>query len=376
MAIESDLTILNKIALQRLIEWSGFIGNMNRFNQASMKPHLPPMKKYPSLRRTCWLLILLLPVTHDVVAQEFRVAVLAYAGKQHAVNSWGPTIDYLNQTLPQHHFEMILYTSLNKQLDDARRKKFDFLLTNPSTYVELEASGDARAILTLINDRNGTAQTRFGSVIFTHIDHTDILQLRDLKGKNFMAVNRLAFGGWRVGLKVLQDHGIDPDADFASLLFDARQPDVVRAVLDKRVHAGMVRTDMLEQLAKKGDIDLRTVRILNQQSTPGFPFFHSSALYPEWPFAVMPETPPESAEQVKQTLLKISNTHPAALAGKYMGWTEALDYQPVRDLLRDVGVAPFAGHKTDMRLIFLLSGLSVLFVALYAFSRYSSKHGK
>lgn len=311
------------------------------------------------------------PVLASPGNDEIRVAVRAHAGEQQAIKKWGPTIDYLNQTLPQYRFVMLPYINIKQQLVDAKAQRFHFFLTNPSTYVELEVNAGASAMLTLINNRRDTAQTRFGSVIFTHVGQADILDIRDLKGKNFLAVSPLGFGGWRVGLKVLKDHGIDPVTDFASLKFTGNQYAVVKAIINKKAHAGMVRTDMLERLADKGEINLRNIRILNQQSTPNFPFFHSTQLYPEWPFAVMPHTSKELAEQVKQALLKLNASFPAAKAGKYVGWALALDYRPVKNLLQDIGVSPFSKEKPALLIFFVLLGLGTLFIAFYIFKRYS-----
>jgi len=320
------------------------------------------------------LLILTTIVNSRTAAdKDIIVAVRAHAGQQHALKKWGPTIDYLNQVLPDYRFNIRPYTSLKQQLADARQNKFHFLLTNPSTYVELEASRHASAILTLINNRRGTAQTRFGSVIFTHVDNTDIIELADLRGKSFMGVNPIGFGGWRVGLKVLMDHGIDPHRDFTHLNFAGKQPKAVNAVLTKTVHAGMVRTDMLERMADKGEIDLRKVRVLNSQPTKDFPFFRSTPLYPEWPFAVITGTDNKLGDQVKQALLRLDRSHPAAKAGKYMGWTEALDYQPVKDLLAEIGVEPFTRNKTEQLGLYIILVLIALYIAFYFFKRYSSK---
>ena len=303
---------------------------------------------------------------------EIRIAIRAHSSEKQDTQKWAPTIEYLNRVLPQHRFVMQLYTSIKQQLADAKANRFHFLLANPATYVELEVSTGAKAILTLINNRRGSAQTRFGSVIFTHAEQTDILEIKDLKGKDFLAVSPLGFGGWRIGLKVLQDHGIDPEADFTSLNYTGSQPAVVAAIMNKQAHAGMVRTDMLERLADKGKLDLRAVRILEQQSTAGFPFFHSTRLYPEWPFAVMPGTSTKLTEQVKQALLKIEATDSAARAGKYIGWAPALDYQPVKDLLRDIGVAPFTKTRPEIFVFFFILSLSVLFVVFYALKYYSN----
>ena len=319
-------------------------------------------------------LLLLSTVGHagSDLSREVYVAVRAYAGEQHALQKWGPTLAYLNQALPDHHFSMIPYTDIKQELADARANRFHFLLTNPATYVELEVSTGARAMLTLINNRRGTPQTRFGSVIFTHVDNTDIIQLRDLRDKHFMAVTPMGFGGWRVGLKVLLEQGIEPDKDFASLSFAGNQTRVVDAVLAKKVHAGMVRTDMLERLADTGKLDLRKLRILNQRHTENFPFFHSSPLYPEWPFTAMANTDRQLAAAVKLALLQLDKQHPAARAGRYMGWTEAQDYQAVKILMAELGIEPFAKNRTGQKfLLYVMLPLVSLLVAFYFFRRYS-----
>lgn len=304
-----------------------------------------------------------------------QVAVFAHSGIQHAVQQWGPTIDYLNASLPHYRFVLRPYTSLEQQLADAGTRKYHFLLTNPAAYVQLQDRHGARALLTLVNDRNGTAQPRFGSVIFTHIDDSDILSLRDLKGKDFIAVHPLGFGGWRAGLKVLRDHGLNPRSDFHSLRFAGAQPAVVHAVLQKKVHAGMVRTDMLERLARNGDISLRNIRVLNPQSTPDFPFFHSSPLYPEWPFAAMAGTSPALGEEVKQVLLKLTTPHAAARAGQYVGWIPALDYQPVRELLIDIGTPALTdpGATTRLPLWLILSGLLLMLLVMAVLRRQTGR---
>jgi len=301
------------------------------------------------------------------------VAVRAHSGVDRAMKKWGPTIDYLNQALPEYQFKMLPYISLKRQIADARLNKFELILTNPATYVELEVLVGAKALLTLINNRRGTAQTQFGSVIFTHVDNTNILKLEDLKGKSFMGVNPIGFGGWRVGLKVLKEHGIDPDRDFTSVTFPGKQPRVVEAVLSKKVHAGMVRTDMLERLADKGKVDLRTVRVLNPQSTQEFPFFRSSPLYPEWPFASLPKTDERLVAQVKRVLKQIGKNHTAAKAGKYMGWTDALDYEPVKKLLTDLGVEPFSKPSIMKPVLIGLLVITLILIAIFFSRRYSNR---
>ena len=222
----------------------------------------------------------------------------------------------------------------------------------------------AYALATLNNKRSDTAQTRFGSVIFTHATNSNIRMLKDLKGKTLMAVSKRAFGGWRVAWMEFLENGIDPYRDFKQVLYDpeSQHPNVVYAVRDKKADAGVVRTDKLERLAAAKKIDLRYFRILNNKETEGFPFFHSTPLYPEWPFAAMKKVPSKLADQVREVLLNLKPDSVAAKKGKYIGWVPALDYGSVQTLMKRLQVGPFADNQiSDSQSKGLLNNSSRLF---------------
>lgn len=60
----------------------------------------------------------------------------------------------------------------------------------------------------------------------------------------------------------------------------------------------------------------------------------------------MAHTDDALAEQVTRALLNMTADLPAARSGDYIGWHTPLDYQPVRNLLQDLGVGPYTGHAT------------------------------
>ena len=278
--------------------------------------------------------------------QVHKVSVRTHSGVEAGTEQWKPTIDHLTNTIPGHRFEMVAYPHLEQQLEDARNKKFEFVFTNPATYVELQHSAGAKALATLINKRHGTPQNQFGSVIFVRADRDDIVSLKDLKGKHLKAVSELAFGGWRVAWLEMQHAGFSPYTELGQLSFaDGNQPAVVTAVKNGEADAGVVRTDMLERLHREGAISLTEFRILHNKDTQGFPFFHSTPLYPEWPFAVMPGVDKDLTAKVKQALLTVDVKHAAAIKGKYIGWSEPLDYQGVDTLLEQLHIGPYQQNK-------------------------------
>jgi len=169
--------------------------------------------------------------------------------------------------------------------------------------------------------------------------------LTDLKGKSFMAVDKNAFGGFLMGWREFQDHGIDPLHDFSELKFVGLPQDpIVFAVRDGKIDAGMVRTDTLERMAMDGRIDLADFRILNPQRMAGFPFALSTRLYPEWPFSRTRNTPDELAQKVAIALLALPSGSRTAKASNSAGWTVPLDYTSVHELYKTLRVGPYQDY--------------------------------
>jgi len=284
---------------------------------------------------------------NNLFAIEYKVAVRAHNGIKDAYEMWQPTVKYLSEKIPEHTFRLIPIVNLNDLKVAAANDDFDFVLTNPSSYIELAEYYGTTAIATLNNKRANTAQDHFGSVIFIHASNDNILNLRDLHGKSLMAVAKLSFGGWIVAWGEFYKQGIDPIRDFKTITYSktSRQQEVVYAVRDGKVDAGVVRTDQLERMESAGKIDLRNFRILNNKDIKSFPFFLSTDLYPEWAFAAMKNTPAKIIQQVKIKLLSLKRNSFAAIKGKYINWLPAKNYSPVEQLMKQLKAGPYSAKK-------------------------------
>lgn len=295
--------------------------------------------------------VLLLALCPAVQAQTpapadhlIRLGVLAHRGKDEALKSWTPTARYLSNALPGYNFVIVPLN--NDDIGPAvEYRDVDYLLTNPGSYAELEASYGITRIVTLKSKTPKGGYSVFGAVIFSRADRADIRSLADLKGKRFMAVHENAFGGWWVAWSELKHQGIDPYKDFASLQFSGfPQDNVVFAVRDGKADAGTVRTDLLESLALNGKINLKDFRILQPRHTENFPYALSTQLYPDWAFAVLPHSSDELAQKVAIALLQMEPGDPAAIAGGYDEWTVPLDYHSVQQLMQDLRVGPYRNY--------------------------------
>ena len=270
-----------------------------------------------------------------------KVGVLAIQGNERAIAQWQPTMDYLTKTIPGYKFEMIP-KGVEEMREYAKTNEAQFYVVNSGMYVDFEASIGANRIATLKNIRLGKPYTKFGGVIITKADRNDINAIEDLKGKNFMAVSPTAFGGWNMAEGVLFEKGIEnPEKFFAKIDYGKTHDNVIEAVANGQVDAGTIRTDALERAVARGEAKLEDFKIINEQKTPGFPFVHSTPLYPEWPFAAVESNDAELNESVAQALLNMPKNSSAAKAAKSAGWTVPLNYRPVHELFIDLNIAPY-----------------------------------
>jgi len=283
------------------------------------------------------------PVSGATASQPtlVRVGVLAHRGLDAALKMWTPTADYLTATIKNYEFRIVPLS--NDTIEPVVSSgQVDFVLTNPASYASLEAEFGVSRLVTLRNLRAGHSYTKFGALIFTRADRSDINSLYDLKGKSFMAVHPNAFGGWWMAWRELKKLGLDPYTDFEEIRYSGFPQDkIVYAVANGEIDAGTIRTDMLERMHNSGLIDKRKFKVLNVKYSQNFQFLHSTELYPEWPFATLKNTSRDLAQAVTIALLQMPTTSEAAKSAKITGWTIALDYHPVHEMMKELRVGPY-----------------------------------
>ena len=271
-----------------------------------------------------------------------RIGVLAKRSHEICLKKWTLTAEYLSDHIPGKKF-VVVPLDYNQIIDSVKNEKVDFVFVNSSAYVELEYNYGANRIVTLKNRCLGGVCTTYAGVIFSRADRADMQSLNDLKGKTFMAVDEISFGGWLIAWREIKAKGIDPRRDFKELRFGGSQDAVVYAVQDGIVDAGTVRTDTLERMHAEGKINLKDFYVFCEQSGKDtlLSFLHSTREYPEWPLARVKHISDKLAEKVAVALLEMPEDSPAARAGRCAGWTIPLNYQSVRECLKELKVNPY-----------------------------------
>jgi len=280
-----------------------------------------------------------------VAAEEpagVRIGVLAKRGPERCLGKWGNTADYLTAEIPGHSFEIspLAHDEVGPAVE---RGEVDFILTSPSSYVELERLHNVSRIVTLKNLHLGKAYTIYAAAIFRKSDRDEIRDLGDLKGTTFMAVDERSFGGWQMAWRELKEDGVDPHRDFAELRFGETHDAVVYAVRDGEVDAGTVRGDTLERMAMEGNISLDEFEVIHEQhdARVDLPFLCSTRVYPEWPLAKTEHTSDDLAEKVALALEQMPSDSSAARAARCAGWTIPHSYQSVHECLKELRIGPY-----------------------------------
>jgi two-component system, sensor histidine kinase and response regulator len=304
-----------------------------------------------------------------------KIGVLAIRGSEQSLEKWGPTADYLSEKIDGFSFEIVPlgYDAISSAVEN---NEVDFVLANPTYYVTMEYWYGAMRIATLKNRSLDIECTQYGGVIFWRKNQNDIRDIKELKGKSFLATNEDSLGGWISVWRELKENDIDPYQDFLRLQFTDDHDSVVYAVRDGLVDVGSVRTDTLEQMAAENKIDINEFAVLkwSGKDNPDFPFLRSTRLYPEWAMARLPSVSDNLAEIVTIALLQMPSDSKAARAGNFIGWTIPQNYQTVHECLSYLKLGPYKDlGKITLKDLFQQHGhwfvfLGVAFVLIIVFS--------
>lgn len=278
--------------------------------------------------------------TPSYAQDEIKIGVLSLRGNVKAEEAWQGMRNYLNQSLPSYQFSIVPlgFDEINQAI---RQRDVDFIIANSSIFVTLENTYNASAIATLyVRDESGVAVNRFGGVIISTAQNTDVTRISDLVNQRIGAVAETSFGGWQTGLREIKQRGVEP-SQFSSLTFMYTHDAVVEAVLAGEVDAGFVRTGTLEKMAHEGSLQLRDIYVIADRHLSYYPYRVSTRLYPEWPLAKLAHISDELALEIALTLFSMPESYMLYHSPYGAGWGLPQNYQPVHALLRELQLPPY-----------------------------------
>lgn len=288
---------------------------------------------------------------HPVV---YHIGVFSDDSEEAVRRAWQPTADYLNESIPEASFE-ISYFSSHQFINSVLFDQLDFIIANPAILLELTAFHNFRILASIVRKYDGREFDRSGGVIIARADRDDIRDLSDLKGKSFVAVSAGSLGGWLAGLAEFKNQGIDPYRDFKGQVYLGSHEAVLRAVLQGKADAGILRTGLLEKLSSENKLALNDIKVLNRKDffkgadgqKEEIPFLCSTGLFLEWSIAEKADVPERFAKRVSRVLFEMEGSHPAAIEGGYAQWVIPYNYDKIRQYLNKGEFLSSVTHSQD-----------------------------
>lgn len=222
------------------------------------------------------------------------------------------------------HIRQVFPNTFDAHIKMVERGEIDISFSNPFIYIKLAETG-ATAFARIIES---TGKPDFMGQIICRRDNKRIKDIKDCRGKRWIAVDPSSAGGYLFALGHFIAQGINLQ-DFSEIAFapgpGGKQEKVVFAVYAGQYDIGSIRNGTLSIL--KDRIDLSQIRILAE-----------TRLYPGWVYAARKDMDPEIVDKIAQAMLSLTmeNEKDAVIleAAKMRGIIPATDadYNPIRDL--------------------------------------------
>ncbi len=284
-------------------------------------------------------------------ARLAHIGVLAFRGAKTTVAEWAPLADYLTGQIDGWRFEIVPLTLVSAP-EALKSGRLEFLVTNPGHYVALAPEFGLSPLAT--REKSGGLM-RFGVAVIARAGQ-GVHTLGDLRGKVVAAVSPEAFGGFQLGWQAFVAQGIDPFSDLTLRFMGFPHDEIIAAVREGAVDAGIIRGGLLEKLAAEGRFSMDEFVVLRSNSQMDFPYRVSGELVPEWPFTVVPGVDKRLRESVAMALLRTQNGE----SGLQDIWSAPLSYEQVRLL-----VAAFKARNGQSWtwLYFVIGGMALFMAA-------------
>ena len=299
-----------------------------------------------------WVVLLLChPISslarHNEPAEEafptkpVRVGIFAFRPKGVMDERFSELGSYLTQQLNGTPVQILPLT--DTELEAAlQRKELDFILTNPTHFIQLRETGQLSGALATMVMRQGNQPIHgIGGVIIRKAERTDLSDLRALEGKRIAIAGRHFLGTYMAPAYELLHGGVD----LRSVRWvETTQPvdQVISSVLSGKADAGFARTGVLEDLIHEGKLKPEELAVIHPQTHPGFGNVVSTRLYPEWPFLAASTVSPRLSLRITAALLSLRPDQSACVQAGIYGFGIPADYSSVEQAMRELRMAPFS----------------------------------
>lgn len=254
--------------------------------------------------------------------------------------SLNETVEALRQKLRAYAIRTVIFSAAEAK-EQLSLLKPDFVFA-PSVFTFM-ADIESVRIATRRMDTAEDAAHSVGAAIVVRRTSA-IRSIRDLKGTKVMTALPTAIDGWLAALAAFQQKDLEPEKDFASIIYrNNAYPDVISALLADRVDVAVVPACLIETLEHEGLADVSNLRVLpfeGRAEGQALACRYSTELYPDISLLAM-STAPEGMVR-DMTIGILSQRHTAGAE-----WLTNVSHASVDGLMHMLQIGPYA-YLRDM----------------------------
>jgi len=243
---------------------------------------------------------------------EIRLGILPRLGAVELYLMFKPLAEYLTTEMGE-KVSIVIPRDFDAFKEGVRSGNIDIGFANPLIYVQLRKKMALSPLVVASEQKGGT---KFRGVIIVRND-SGINNIRDLRGKKCIFVDRDSAAGYLFPMMLLNKSGIDFRKDITILPFAKRHDNVALAVINRAADAGGMREDDLKEMKSK--VDLSKIKIV------GYTDF-----FPNWPFFASPRLAGEMVHKIKEALIKLKPHD--SLAAKILAPARLVGFEPISDM--------------------------------------------
>ncbi|QLE54411.1 phosphate/phosphite/phosphonate ABC transporter substrate-binding protein [Nostoc sp. TCL26-01] len=237
-----------------------------------------------------------------------------------------PLDEYLEQSLGR-KVDFLIAKNYQEIENLLLQNKLDLAYLGTVTYLEaVEKGAKIQPLATAIDKHTGQPWYRACIIVKAN---SSIKTLKDLKGKRVAFVDKLSASGYLMPLVSLKKLGINPEQDFAEVIYAGTHSKSMTALEDGIVDAAATNVSYYFKQQKNGQITPEKYRLIWE-----------SAPIPNFPIVVSEKLSPELIQQLKQVFVASPDGIEDILGAESAGYTLVSpdDYTPIQQLRQELNL--------------------------------------